>query len=268
MSCKLELVVFDWAGTTVDFGCFAPVAAFIESFARYQIHVSLDQAREPMGLHKREHIRAMTRMPEIAEQWKQVHGRECSDQDVDEIYQQHFVPLQVEVAVQHSTLIPGLLETVQYLRQRGVRIGTTTGYFRDAAQLVYQAAQQQGYQPDFNVCAEDVPVARPAPWMIYRNMEALNIYPPQAVLKVGDTVPDILEGVHAGVIAVGVTHSSSDVGMTLDEFQAADEGERQARIERVQNKMIAAGAAATLPTIAELPQFLEDHAGEFFAALD
>ena len=31
---QLEAVIFDWAGTTVDYGCFAPVEAFIKAFER------------------------------------------------------------------------------------------------------------------------------------------------------------------------------------------------------------------------------------------
>ena len=30
---KIKCVIMDWAGTAVDYGCFAPVAAFIEAFA-------------------------------------------------------------------------------------------------------------------------------------------------------------------------------------------------------------------------------------------
>lgn len=30
MNEKTEAVIFDWAGTTVDYGCFAPVQAFME----------------------------------------------------------------------------------------------------------------------------------------------------------------------------------------------------------------------------------------------
>ena len=29
---QFECVIFDWAGTTVDYGCFAPVQAFVEVF--------------------------------------------------------------------------------------------------------------------------------------------------------------------------------------------------------------------------------------------
>ncbi len=105
-----------------------------------------------------------------------------------------FVPLQLEVIDAFTRLVPGLLDCVRELRKDEVGIGATTGYFRAAAERVYKAATIQGYTPDCCFCAEDVPVGRPAPWMVFRIMEALGVYPPSTVVKVGDTVPDIGEG--------------------------------------------------------------------------
>ena len=62
MTRRLEGVIFDWAGTTVDYGCFAPVNVFINIFKMRDIHVSLEEAREPMGLLKIDHIKAMLSM--------------------------------------------------------------------------------------------------------------------------------------------------------------------------------------------------------------
>ena len=59
MSRKIEAVIFDWAGTTVDYGCFAPVQAFITAFEEYGITPTFDEVREPMGMLKRDHIRTM-----------------------------------------------------------------------------------------------------------------------------------------------------------------------------------------------------------------
>lgn len=72
---QLKAVIFDWAGTMVDYGCFAPVAVFIEVFKRQGIAISTAQARAPMGLEKRDHIRAIAQQPEISAQWQTVHHR-------------------------------------------------------------------------------------------------------------------------------------------------------------------------------------------------
>ncbi|PJO45375.1 phosphonoacetaldehyde hydrolase, partial [Lysinibacillus xylanilyticus] len=38
---KVKGVIFDWAGTTVDFGCFAPVNVFLTVFEDAGIEVTL-----------------------------------------------------------------------------------------------------------------------------------------------------------------------------------------------------------------------------------
>ncbi len=50
----IEAVIFDWAGTTVDYGCFAPVKAFMEAFAHHGVPVTMEETRKPMGMLKRE----------------------------------------------------------------------------------------------------------------------------------------------------------------------------------------------------------------------
>jgi phosphonoacetaldehyde hydrolase len=254
---EIRLVVFDWAGTTVDHGCFAPVDAFVRAFALHQVEVTTAEARGPMGLHKQDHLRAMLECPDLAQRWRRVHGADWTEQDIDCLYRR-FILLQLEVIDQHNKIVPGLLECVSTLRDQGVRIGATTGYFRAAAERVYQSASNQGYQPDHCVCAEDVPEGRPAPWMVFRVMEALRVYPPAAVVKVGDTVPDIGEGLAAGVWSVGVTSTSSEVGCTQAELARLDDGQRCARLGAARGKLLAAGAHAVIDSLGELPGWLAD----------
>ena len=37
----VEAVIFDWAGTTVDYGCFAPVQAFADVFEHHGVKARL-----------------------------------------------------------------------------------------------------------------------------------------------------------------------------------------------------------------------------------
>ena len=60
---RIKGVIFDWAGTTVDFGCTSPVSAFKEAFRRAGIDVTDEEVRAPMGLLKRDHIKSMLAMP-------------------------------------------------------------------------------------------------------------------------------------------------------------------------------------------------------------
>ena len=156
----VKLVVFDWAGTTIDHGSLAPLAAFIEVFAQRGVKVSADEARSPMGLHKKDHLRTMLEMPAVAERWHDVHGQMWTENDLENLYQ-HFIPLHLEVLDRHYQLVPGVLPVMAELRQRGIKIGATTGYFRSAAERVYEAARQQGYSPDCRVCARTFRQAGP-----------------------------------------------------------------------------------------------------------
>jgi phosphonoacetaldehyde hydrolase len=254
---EIRLVVLDWAGTAVDFGSLAPVSSFIEAFARHKIRVTPAEARAPMGLHKRDHIREMLRQPEIADRWKLAHGKDWTENDVESVFRE-FVPLQLEVLDQHSELIPGLLETVEYLRRRHIRFGATTGYFRDAARRVQQNAAKQGYRPEISLCPDDVGAAgRPYPWMIFRIMQELRVFPPTSVLKVGDTAPDMEEGRNAGAWCVGVLHSSSEVGLSQAEWENLSESKQIQHTNRVTRKLLAAGAHAVIGTIADLPRIIE-----------
>jgi len=173
----IRLVVFDWAGTTIDFGSCAPAEAFVRVFAARGITATISQARRPMGLHKKDHLRVILNVPEIAAEWRAIHNRDWCEADVEELYRQ-VIPMQIEAVEACSTLISGTNECVTALRQRGIKIAATTGYFREAAEVCYTASRAQGYIPDYCICADEVPAGRPAPWMIYRCMEALGVYPP------------------------------------------------------------------------------------------
>jgi phosphonoacetaldehyde hydrolase len=252
---RVRLVVFDWAGTTVDHGCFAPVAPFMEVFRDAGIDLSIEQARGPMGLGKREHLAALLELPQVRQQWKGQYDREPNDADLDRLFRE-FVPRQLACVRASSRLVPGLLDVVAQLRHLEIKLAGTTGYFREAAELVLEAAREQGYVPDANACVSDVPAGRPAPWMMFRVMQQLDVYPPAAVVKVGDTVPDVGEGRNAGAWTVGVAASGSDIGLTAEDFAALPGGERQSRLNAVRQKLLAAGAHWVIETISELPRLL------------
>jgi phosphonoacetaldehyde hydrolase len=253
----IALVVFDWAGTTIDFGCVAPVGAFAAAFAQRGVTVSFATARRPMGMHKKDHVRAMLETPEIAEKWREVHNRDWTQGDVDDLYRL-VTPLQVAAAGAHADLCPHVVGCVAELRLHGIKIGATTGYFREAAEVCYTAGERQGYVPDAKVCADDVSAGRPAPWMIYRVMELTNVYPPTRVVKVGDTRIDIEDGINAGVWSVGVIDSSNEMGLSLAEFAKLPRDEMEQRREVVREQFIAAGADGVIDTLADLPDLIAE----------
>lgn len=253
---QLKLAIFDWAGTTVDYGSCAPAAVFLEGYRRKGIEITMAQARAPMGLEKRAHLEAIGAMAEVAARWEHVHGRSLTPEDIDEMYDD-FVPLMLKTLDDYATLIPGTLETVATLRRQGIKVGATTGYFAEAASVVAAAAAQQGYTPDSTICASDVTVGRPAPWMIYATMNKLEVYPPAAVVSVGDTVPDVASGLNAGVWTVAVAKTGNELGLTEAEIAELEETELQLRLAQARERLAQAGAHYVIDGIDALPPVVE-----------
>jgi phosphonoacetaldehyde hydrolase len=252
---KIEAVIFDWAGTTVDYGCFAPLEVFIKIFNKRGVVITAEEARKPMGLLKIDHVRALTEMPRISEEWKRVYGQVPTDADIQEMYEE-FEEILFTILPQYTTPIRGVKEVVTHLREQGIKIGSTTGYTREMMNIVSKEAKQKGYEPDFLVTPDDVPAGRPYPWMCYKNAMQLGVYPMNHMIKVGDTVSDMKEGRNAGMWTVGVILGSSELGLTEEEVVNMDSSELQEKMEVVRKRFVENGAHFTIETMEELPQVI------------
>ncbi|MCG7574228.1 phosphonoacetaldehyde hydrolase [Phaeobacter sp. CNT1-3] len=253
---KFKAAVFDWAGTTVDFGSFAPMGVFVKAFETFGITATIAEARGPMGSAKWDHIRAMMDMPAIADQWAAKYGAAPTDADVDKVYEV-FVPMNEKVAADYADLIPGTLDTMAYLRGKGMKVGSTTGYTRSIMENVLPVAKANGYEPDNLICADDLPEGRPGPLGMYQCMVDLVAYPPSAIIKVDDTAPGIGEGVAAGCVTVGVALSGNAVGKTPDELAAMSAAEVDVLRQKATAILVEAGAHHVIDTIADLPALID-----------
>ncbi len=253
----IEAVLLDWAGTTMDFGCVAPAVVFVEVFARQGVPITVEEARAPMGAHKRVHIQRITELELVRARWHAAHGRAPGDADVERMFAE-FVPLQLQCLSDYSTLIPGTLETIAALRARGIRIGSTSGYTTEMMAINLRDAERQGYVPDATVCASDVPRGRPYPYMCLANLPRLDVSTVEACVKVDDTVPGVEEGLNAGMWTVGFAVSGNEVGLSLAEWTALAEADRARRRARAQGRMRQCGAHYVVDSIAEMLPCIDD----------
>ncbi|HEX9673504.1 MAG TPA: phosphonoacetaldehyde hydrolase [Burkholderiales bacterium] len=253
----IEAVLLDWAGTTMDFGCMAPAVVFVEVFKRKKVPITVEEARAPMGAHKRVHIQRITELESVRRRWQESHGRLPNENDVNAMFSE-FVPLQLECLSTYSTLIPGTLEAVAALRSRGIKIGSTTGYLTDMMKINHRDAKRQGYEPDSTVCAADVPAGRPYPYMCLQNVIKLGVSAVQACVKIDDTIPGVEEGLNAGMWTVGLAVSGNEVGMLLDEWRALAKADQEAKRERAYTRMAQCGAHYVVDTIADIMPCIED----------
>lgn len=254
---RLSAVIFDWAGTTVDHGSRAPAVVFQEIFRRRGVEITSAQARAPMGMAKRDHIATIAAMPEVASRWLAVHGRPFQDADIDGLYEE-FLPLQKSVLQQYSDVIAGVPQAVAACRQRGLRIGSTTGYTRELMEVVSDVAGKQGYKPDCVICAEDAPRGRPAPYVLYQATQRLDVYPLWTVVAVDDTPVGIESGRNAGCWAVGVTRTGNGVGLSASEVASLAKDEVNRLCAEAALSLRAAGAHYIIEAVTDIEAILTD----------
>ncbi|MGF6643756.1 MULTISPECIES: phosphonoacetaldehyde hydrolase [Paraburkholderia] len=253
----VKAVIFDWAGTVVDYGSLAPMGAFVETFEQFGVSITIDEARGPMGMAKRPHIAALMALPRVSQAWADKYGRAPTERDIDAVYDV-FVPKNIAVAASYSQVIPGVAEVTTALRSEDIRIGTTTGYTREIMAEITPGAAAQGFSPDSLVCTGDTPEGRPSPYMIYKTLPQLGVWLAKNAIKVDDTEVGIEEGINGGTWAVGVAVSGNAFGMAEADVKALAPQEFAQRRAAATQRLSNAGAHYVVDSVADLMPVVYD----------
>lgn len=252
----IKLAVFDWAGTTVDYGCVAPLAVFEKIFRDKKIFLTREEILKPMGMGKRDHIETLLSTENAAAQWEKQYHRSWQQSDVDGMFASFNQEL-LGVLDQYCTPIDGVLKTIHQLREEGILIGSTTGYTREMMDIVEPKSKELGYAPDYVVTSDMTGCGRPYPYMVFENMRKFRVCPPCCVVKVGDTAADMKEGKNAGVWSIGIVEGSSAANMTPELASDLAEEEKELRFAKAEQILRDAGADYVIRTMRELPDVIK-----------
>ena len=256
MTQKIKAVILDWAGTVVDHGSSAPMGAFVKAFAHFGVTISIADARGPMGMAKRDHIRMVGTAPAVAAAWRANHGRDFDDAAIDAIFEV-FEPMNVAAVEAHSALIPGAHDALQWCKARGIRVGSTTGYTRPIMERLMPLAAAQGFVPEVTICAGDLAAGRPAPLQIWSALAQMGIWPASSVIKLDETAPGIGEARAAGCWAVGAALTGNNPGLSAEELARLPPDQRAELRRAASEPLLRAGAHLVIDSIAELPWLVE-----------
>ena len=251
MTSPIKAVIFDWAGTMIDFGCMAPVDALIDAFAGEGVAITAEEARRDMGRAKRDHVALLMAMPRIAGAWTAARGAPPSQADGDRLFSA-LEPLMAKAAERRSELIPGAAAIAAELAADGVKIGSCTGYTRAMMTPILPRAAAQGYAPAAVICAGETPSGRPSPLMAWAALIQLDAWPASACVKVDDAEVGMAEGRAAGCWTIGVAASGNGLGLDLPDYQALPAPERSKRRDAAARSLSAAGADYVVDTVADL----------------
>ena len=256
----LKAAVFDWAGTVIDHGSQAPMGVFVKTFKQFGVDITVVEARGPMGMAKRDHIKTLMAMPRIAAAWQKAQGAAPDEAAIDRVYE-IFVPMNVEAVTDYCTMIEGAVPAINRMRARGMKIGSTTGYTRSIMAKVLPLAAAQGYAPDNLVCGGDLAEARPSAMMMYRTFLDLGVWPAHTVVKVDDTGVGIGEGLNAGCWTVGVAVSGNAFGLNPAETAALTPAEFAKMRDAAYADLRRTGAHYVIDSVADMDAVLDDIEG-------
>ena len=186
----VKLVVFDIAGTIIeDHG--EVVRAFAKALMENGIPFADGELKKWIGASKCEVIRHFVQQADVqgdVEQKVEISYRRFRS-ELENCYTERIVP------------IAGAVETFRWCRDQNILLATTTGFYREISDLVLN---QTGWRDYFaaNISSSDVRQGRPAPYMIFRAMEATGVQNVKEVINVGDTPLDLQSGSNAGLAGV------------------------------------------------------------------
>jgi len=227
----IELVIFDIAGTLIE-DTGQVINTFATAFRKHAIRVSDGEVRMLHGASKREVFKHY-----IERQFGQ--GDPGNNDRIDRAYGDFRRILEETYEREGVRAIAGAASTLRWLRDHGMKIALHTGFYRKVTEIIFRSLDWREGSVDAVICGDEVPRGRPAPYMIFRAMEATGVMDVHRVAAVGDTPLDLLAGSHAGIRGVvGVLSGSHGIES----------------LGRVYHTHI-------IPSVAELPALLESAFG-------
>ena len=210
---KVELVVFDVAGTTlVDENNVA--GTLRAALADVGCTVREADCAGVMGLAKPVAIAALARSQVAADELPALVER-AHRAFVDRMVHHYLASPGVRP-------IPGAESTFHALRDEGIRVALDTGFSRPIMDAIALRLGWHEDMVDLTVTSDEVEEGRPHPHMIRRAMAALKVDHPERVVKVGDTAADMREGIAAGAGRVVGVLSGTGNRIELEESGATD----------------------------------------------
>ena len=207
----IQLVVFDLAGTTIDDDGGVVLNCLVETVRIHDLPGTPDELNALMGMNKLEVFRMLAARRDPS-----------GSANIDELAQEAlatFVARMSAAYERHLAPLPGAEEVFAFLRARGIKIAIDTGFDATVGGLIMQRLAWPERLIDVAVFSSDVSRGRPAPYMIFRAMELLDVQDVHQVMKIGDTPSDLEEGFNAGCGEVIGVLSGAHTATTLGAYR-------------------------------------------------
>ena len=186
---SIKLLVCDMAGTTVNEGGLVYKTLY-ETIKGYDIYIKPEDMKNWYGVNKTEVLQHFINtdneykdneaiLPQMLDSFKK------------NLKKKYFEDKSIKL------MDPGLPDLFNSFRERGIKIALNTGYSVDIQEALIENLNMRDFIDGY-ISSESVPHGRPEPFMIQELMSRYNITDSKEVVKIGDSINDILEGKNAG----------------------------------------------------------------------
>jgi phosphoglycolate phosphatase len=190
----IELAIFDMAGTTIN-DRDEVYRVLREATERHGARYTDEQFQQWMGTEKRWAIENLLR----------IGGVQADEALIDQAFAWFRAELRRTYTENPPVPLDGIEPALRELKNRGIKIGLTTGFSREIADLILGTlGWTDGGLIDRSVAGDEVPAGRPEPFLIQKVMADLGVQDTAAVISAGDTASDIESARRAGVTSIGV----------------------------------------------------------------
>jgi phosphonatase-like hydrolase len=224
----VRLVIFDIGGTIIEDNGEV-IASFRAALAANGLTATDAELKELKGSSKRDVIKKF-----VERQWGFEEAK--NEERIRKAYGDFKAALESKFSNGGVKPVAGARATFAWLKANNIVCATTTGFYRSVTEIVLSSA---GWRETFaaNICSDDVKDGRPAPFMIFRAMEAARVGDVREVLNVGDTPLDLQAGGRAGVLGV--------IGVLTGIHK--------------QERLLRESPSHLIASVAELPSLIETH---------
>lgn len=255
----IEAVIFDWAGTTIDYGNQAPVVALQRTFASFGIEGSNAATQQDLKLDKMSLIHQLLKHDGVRKAALDRFGKISADDIALSLFSA-FKRNLLAILPTHAQLKPGVRDLIAYLEANSIPYGTTSGWDADMITDLLPLVAPQGFRPRVNVTVKDTGVDRPDPAMNRLAMAQLGVQHPARTIVFGDTLDDIRAGQAAGANAVGVIEGSGLLGLSKAQWLALPDRDQQALRLQARREYAAAGADLIVNNARDLMRLMQSEA--------
>tara|TARA_Y100000389_G_C17430182_1_gene502094 strand:- start:602 stop:1534 length:933 start_codon:yes stop_codon:yes gene_type:complete len=262
---QIKGIILNNSGTFIDPFSIAPTIAFVKVFKKFGINISMKESRIPMGIKKDLHIKELLKIPDIQNKWINKYCRKSNNEDIKNIYKE-FIPIQLEILPKYCNLVPKVVETIDLIKKKEIKFGITSEFSREISncileniedtELLFENIVAQDDYNNSNICLK----TGLQPYMIYKNMEKLNITEIDTIIKVDNTIRGLQEGINAGCWTIGITNYSNYMNIdSIEQWENMSNKEKYNRRKYVKQKMKEkSGAHYIINEFEELIAVIED----------